>query len=246
MAGVGVALAGCGHARSNDLPSTEPSASTSPGTDVNSMPATSAPPPSAGALEAAWVDGLGYAHSDLPSSGTFVYNTVTVPTTATNPDVRAWVLQMEDAIPLPVDEIAARIQTILDDERSWRWDGRIAFSLINEPARADLTIQLATGRTTDVGCGELGTSQILSCRVGNTVYLNVDRWAFGTPTWASQPVEEYRGYLVNHEVGHYLGLGHVGCPVNGGPSPVMQQQSLKLDSCAPNAWPAVTGETGIG
>lgn len=193
-------------------------------------------------LDVAWTDADGYAHSAVASSGVFLNNSLQLPTTSANPDVRRWVLAMEDTIPFQVDVIAARIQAILDDDRSWRWDGRVAFSLIADPGLADLTIRLASGATTDLGCGELGTQQTLSCRVGDIVHLNVDRWAFGTPTWAGQPVEEYRGYLVNHEVGHYLGLGHVGCPVAGGPSPVMQQQSIRLDACQPNAWPSVTQE----
>jgi predicted Zn-dependent protease len=43
--------------------------------------------------------------------------------------------------------------------------------------------------------------------------------------------------MVNHEVGHYLGLGHVGCPKKGAKAPVMMQQSISLGGCVPEAWP---------
>lgn len=231
-------LAGCGK---DSTPQTLPAGPATTGTPTPSsdawLGATIEP-----SLAPAWTDADGYIHSAVAASGVFVNNTVEIPTTATNPDIRRWVLAMEDTIPFDANTIATKIQAILDDPRSWRWDGRVAFSLIADPNQADLTIHLASGKTTDIGCGELGTQQTLSCRVGDAVNLNVDRWVFGTPTWSSRPVEEYRGYLVNHEVGHYLGLGHVGCAAQGGPSPVMQQQSIKLDSCQPNPWPSITQE----
>jgi hypothetical protein len=49
--------------------------------------------------------------------------------------------------------------------------------------------------------------------------------------------------VVNHEVGHALGHGHVGCPAAGAPAPVMQPQYYGLDGCAQNIWP-YTGDGG--
>ena len=45
--------------------------------------------------------------------------------------------------------------------------------------------------------------------------------------------------VVNHEVGHLLGMHHplVQCPVPGRPAAVMSQQSTELRGCLPNPWP---------
>lgn len=67
--------------------------------------------------------------------------------------------------------------------------------------------------------------------------LNSDRWLHATPTF--EDIDEYRAYLVNHEVGHFLGHGHAVCPGQGQPAPVMLQQSMDLGGCHPNAWPAL-------
>ena len=48
--------------------------------------------------------------------------------------------------------------------------------------------------------------------------------------------------MINHEVGHFLGHGHATCPADGSPASVMLQQSIDLQGCTPNAWPA--GEEG--
>jgi hypothetical protein len=75
-----------------------------------------------------------------------------------------------------------------------------------------------------------------SCRVGRHVILNVDRWRWGARAFPGSLLQ-YRQMVVNHETGHWLGLGHASCPGRGRPAPVMQQQSKGMQGCTPNAWP---------
>jgi len=73
-----------------------------------------------------------------------------------------------------------------------------------------------------------------SCTNGGFVVINDDRWVNGSSHWAG-PLDQYRAMVLNHELGHHLGLGHQFC--GGGPAPIMQQQSISLEGCAPNPWP---------
>lgn len=180
--------------------------------------------------------------SGIAASGRFVANSFTIEPSTDQPDVIDYLVQVETSTGLDANEVANQVQQVLDSPHGWVGTRGIAFRLTNEPKVGQLTILLASPATVDAGCGDLGTDGTWSCRVGDRVYLNVDRWLFATPTWANAQLADYRAYLINHEVGHYLGFNHVGCPATGALSPVMQQQSINLNGCLPNAWPDVTGE----
>ncbi len=84
-----------------------------------------------------------------------------------------------------------------------------------------------------------GCSREWSCRVGRYVIINQTRWLRATPLWRKRggTKRAYRHYVLNHELGHWLGLSHRRCPGRGVKAPVMQPQSKGLDGCRINAWP---------
>jgi hypothetical protein len=84
-----------------------------------------------------------------------------------------------------------------------------------------------------------GCSAMWSCRVGRFVIINQERWKHASPAWnaAHLRLRDYRHMVVNHETGHWLGLGHASCPGPGRLAPVMQQQSKGLQGCRFNPFP---------
>lgn len=138
-------------------------------------------------------------------------------------------------------EFARQVMDTLNDPRGWGHDGSVVFARTD--GEADIDITLASPATTDELCAPVDTAGRVSCgRVGYAV-LNAQRWAHGAEPFleAGGTVADYRHYLVNHEVGHVLGHPHVRCPASGALAPVMVQQTLGLDGCRPNGWPAASG-----
>ncbi len=124
--------------------------------------------------------------------------------------------------------------TILTDPRGW---GQAGFSFVHDDT-SEFRVVLADGPVVDELCFPLTTRSRVSCQNGTTVALNADRWRTAVPHWDAE-VSDYRGYLVNHEVGHLLGQRHPvpRCPVAGRPAGVMEQQTAGLEGCTGNAWP---------
>ncbi len=135
-------------------------------------------------------------------------------------------------------EFAAIVDGILADPRGWTADGAVSFQRVE--SGGSITISLATPATTDQICLPLKTNGVFSCREGDRAILNLRRWNEGT-TDLPLSVDDYRAEVVNHEVGHTLGKGHVGCGGPGLRAPVMMQQSKGLNGCIANPWPALDG-----
>lgn len=130
----------------------------------------------------------------------------------------------------------SKLQEVYSDARGWSVGGQIRFAEVSSGCnytawltRADLVPSFSS-----TIC-----DSIWSCRVGNNVIINFDRWSGASPAWnsAGGSLDSYRTMVINHETGHWLGFPHRYCGGAGQSAPVMQQQSISLQGCAFNSWP---------
>lgn len=130
--------------------------------------------------------------------------------------------------------LADEALAILNDPRGW---GQAGFSFVADD-NAPYRVVLAEGPEVDQLCLPLRTFGTVSCQNGPVVALNADRWRSAVDHWVLD-LSVYRGYLINHEVGHLIGQRHPKprCPVAGRPAGVMEQQTAGLEGCIGNPWP---------
>ncbi|MFC8847803.1 MULTISPECIES: DUF3152 domain-containing protein [unclassified Micromonospora] len=203
---------------------------------------------------------------DWPTSGPGRFTTAAgqSPVQGAGGPVRRYRVLVERDTGQAPDAFAAVVDEVLGDPRSWIASGGLRLQRVTGPAAAgldaaaeaapdapapdvDFTVYLATPATSERMCalGGLHTERYTSCRLPGQVIINLARWMEAVPDYGA-PLDVYRAYVVNHEVGHELGELHEACPGPGEPAPVMQQQTYGLDGCVANPWPYLDGTRYAG
>ncbi|WAZ25494.1 DUF3152 domain-containing protein [Streptomyces cinnabarinus] len=178
------------------------------------------------------------AEPDIPSTGpgTFTGAGGSGGKAGSGPALR-YRVEVEDGLDLDAADVARQVERILADPRGWTADGHSAFQRVPD-GTTDFVVRIATPGTVDEICAQHGldTHGEYNCNVAQNVMVNLERWLLATPVYAKD-VTAYRALIINHEVGHFLGHGHVGCPGPGQPAPAMMQQIKGMHGCVPNVWP---------
>jgi hypothetical protein len=131
-------------------------------------------------------------------------------------------------IRIPV-QVGYMIGIYLNDPNGWAKHGYF-FEPVDERERVFIRLSMAStvkkicGSSENLSCAELG---------GRFMYLNADRW-FNGASASKLPLEDYRQYMVSHEIGHILGHDHEKCPCKNCPAPIMMQQTKGIGECKPN------------
>jgi hypothetical protein len=151
--------------------------------------------------------------------------------------LRRFTVDVEAGLDEDAAAFAAAVEGVLADARGWAPKLDISLQRVGSGPVA-FRVTLASPDTTDRLCRPLRTGGIFSCFMRGRAVVNVARWWGGAEAYAGD-VAAYRDYVVNHEVGHALGMGHRSCPGAGRPAPVMMQQTKGVGRCTPNGWPVV-------
>jgi hypothetical protein len=152
--------------------------------------------------------------------------------------LHGFTVEVEHGLPIDPQGFADQVVEVLSDDRSWIGVDGISVQRV-PPGSASFKVVLAGPDLTDELCAPLQTNGIYSCFNAGRSVINFYRWMKGASAYGDD-LASYRQYVINHEVGHAFGHGHVVCPAADAPAPVMMQQTKGIAPCKQNPWPATS------
>ncbi|POM22890.1 hypothetical protein BTM25_50960 [Actinomadura rubteroloni] len=146
-------------------------------------------------------------------------------------------VEVEGGLGLSPALFAREVDRVLADARGWTASGKRSFRRV-AAGKVDFAVRLASAPTAQRICRAYGleADATVNCAAGRQVVINLGRWLAPSAPFRSS-AENYRAFLLNHELGHHFGAGHRTCGGDGRPAPVMQDQIAGLNGCRANAWP---------
>lgn len=140
-------------------------------------------------------------------------------------------IEFDDSIVINRNLVVKKISNVLNDNKGWR---RLGYDFKFKEKNAKFKIKIVKEDKIVKICKFSG----LSCAdmSKNIIYINIKRWRRGSKA-SKLSLDDYRTYIINHEIGHLLGRDHYQCGKSGTKVPVMVQQTLGISDCKPNPWP---------
>lgn len=180
------------------------------------------------AVEADWIYAMEHPEPVKPS------NTGTSTPVSSGAKVLKYTIGVRGNVKSDYEEFRRMVNATLNDARGWVRAG-VKFQEVESGAGFAVWLQEPAIFDTYAGC-----DSTLSCRSGNNVMINDDRWRLGTEYWTTTGlgIDDYRRLIINHEVGHWLDHRHVNTPCSSTSvvAPLMLESSLRA-TCAPGIWP---------
>ena len=115
------------------------------------------------------------------------------------------------------------VKRILLDARGWRKYG-YEFIFVDPKDKCDITVRLASIRHMEREYDESFKGLSVCNMATRVIDINSGRW-FGGSEASGLPLDQYRQYVINHEVGHALGCRQHAHQCVDGVAPVMMQQT---------------------
>lgn len=144
---------------------------------------------------------------------------------------------------IPLNEAIEFRQTVdntLNDPRSWG----IPFHdvtleiVLQKPKKTAFLIRLTPTEVMNQKFQRFRDDQLsVANMTDRTIDINYCRWTEQCPNRSALPLEQYRQYVIQHEVGHILGKLHPTETSGQLEAPVMMQQTLGIGGHTPNPWP---------
>ncbi|MBN2176624.1 MAG: DUF3152 domain-containing protein [Demequinaceae bacterium] len=176
-------------------------------------------------------------------------------------------VEVEDGLPLTLDALGVYVLTVLNDERGWGAHGRMTFARTDGAAEiriifaSPVTASSLCPRPHEAAVVDTGPVEPVfdpnptpepsaspsptgsafpelapSCAEEGMVVIDAYRWAAGLESFGEDRINA-RVYLLNHFLGHVLGVPDTTCSTEGERASVMVDHEFDIDPCLPGSWP---------
>jgi hypothetical protein len=175
------------------------------------------------------------AKSDLSYTASVSHPTGNPTLAGLTPSVATMVYCVRSDTPADADSLSQTAGGVLSSPTGWSLGGHLKWVL----GEKDCNINLSISSVAEMSRLSANCVGLASCQSSSVLAFSSDSWRSTPKAWTGS-LATYRGELVNHEVGHWLGFDHGSCsqPTS---KPVLGVPAVVIPGCSPN-WYVVTAQ----